>query len=65
MNNLNTNIEGSNKLLILGSDYGTIDLLKAAKARGLYVIVTDLMRSSPTKDAADEAWMISTADIDL
>lgn len=65
MNNLNTNIEGSNKLLILGSDYGTIDLLKAAKARGLYVIVTDLMTSSPTKDAADEAWMISTADIDL
>lgn len=63
--NLNTNIKDSNKLLILGSDYGTIDLVKAAKARGLYVIATDLMTTSPTKEEADEAWMVSTADIDL
>lgn len=62
---LGTNIKDSNKLLILGSDYGTIDLVKVAKARGLYVIVTDLMNTSPTKEAADEAWMVSTADIDL
>lgn len=62
---LKTNIERSNKLLILGSDYGTIDIVKAAHARGLYVIVTDLMTTSPTKEEADEAWMISTTDIDL
>lgn len=62
---MKTNIEGSNKLLILGSDYGTIDLVKVAKARGLYVIVTDLMTTSPTKKEADEVWMISTADINL
>ncbi len=60
-----TNIENSNKILFLGSDYGSIDLVKDAKARGLYVIVTDLMETSPTKEAADEAWMISTTDIDL
>lgn len=64
MNKLKTNLEESNKILILGSDYGTIDILKVAKERGLYVVVSDLMDSSPTKDAADEAWMISTADID-
>ena len=62
---LKTNVEGSNKLLILGSDYGTIDLVKAAHARGLYVIATDLMDTSPTKEEADEAWMVSTTDIDL
>lgn len=65
MTTLSTNVKGSNKLLILGSDYGTIDLVKAAKARGLYVVVTDLMDTSPTKEAADEAWLISTADIDI
>ena len=62
---MNTNIENSNKILFLGSDYGSIDLVKEAKAKGLYVIVTDLMTTSPTKEAADEAWMISTTDIDL
>ncbi len=62
---MKTNVEGSNKLLILGSDYGTIDLVKAAKDRGAYVVVADLMTTSPTKKAADEAWLISTADIDL
>lgn len=62
---MKTNIEGSNKLLILGSDYGTIDLVNAAKEMGLYVIASDSMTTSPTKEAADEAWMISTANIDL
>lgn len=62
---MRTNIEESNKVLILGSDYGTIDLVKAAHTRGLYVIATDLMTTSPTKEEADEAWMISTTDINL
>ena len=64
-NNGNLNIMGSEKLLILGSDYGTIDIVKEAKRMGLYVIVSDLMTTSPTKEAADEAWLISTTDIDL
>lgn len=52
------------KLLILGSDYNSINVVKEAKLRGIYVIVADLMPTSPTKVAADEAWLISTTDID-
>lgn len=53
------------KLLILGSDYGTIQVVKEAQKCGLYVIVADLMENSPTKKLADEAWLISTTDLDL
>lgn len=59
-----TNIKGSNKLLILGSDYGTYDLVKRAKERGLYVVVADLMTTSPSKEIADEAWLLSTTETD-
>ncbi|MDE7382244.1 MAG: ATP-grasp domain-containing protein [Muribaculaceae bacterium] len=52
------------KLLVLGSDYGTLDTVLEAKKMGLYVIVTDTMTTSPTRDAADETWNISTTDID-
>lgn len=52
------------KLLILGSDYGTIDIARQAKDRGIYVIATDLMETSPTKEVANESWMISTTDLD-
>ncbi len=53
------------KLLILGSDYGTIDIVREAHKMGLYVIVADLMETSPTKEAADEAWLVSTTDTNL
>jgi biotin carboxylase len=53
------------KILILGSDYGTIDIVNEAHKMGLYVIVSDLMETSPTKQNADESWLISTTDIDL
>ena len=53
------------KLLILGSDFVTISVVKEAKKLGIYVIVADLMQNSPTKEEADEAWLISTTDIDL
>ncbi len=53
------------KLLILGSDYGTLDTVKEAHKMGLYVIVTDTMETSPAREAADETWNISTTDIDL
>lgn len=52
------------KLLILGSDYGTVDMIHEAHKMGLYVIVSDTMSTSPSKELADEAWMISTTDID-
>ena len=54
----------SSKLLIIGSDFSTIEVVKEAHRRGLYVIVADLMKSSPTKELADEAWLVSTTDID-
>ncbi|MBQ3252725.1 MAG: ATP-grasp domain-containing protein [Oscillospiraceae bacterium] len=52
------------KLLVLGSDYGTVQVVKEAKQLGLYTIVADLMNNSPTKALADEAWLISTTEID-
>lgn len=52
------------KLLILGSDFGTISVVKEAHKAGMYVIVADLMETSPSKEEADEAWLISTTDID-
>lgn len=52
------------KLLILGSDYGTLDTVKEAHTMGLHVIVSDTMTDSPTRRAADETWNISTTDID-
>lgn len=55
----------SKKVLILGSDFGTYDIAVEAKRMGLYVIATDLMETSPTKDVADEAWHISTTDLDV
>lgn len=50
------------KLLILGSDFGTISVVREAHKMGLYVIVADLMETSPTKEEADEAWLLSTTD---
>lgn len=52
-------------LLVLGSDYGTIDIVREAHRMGMIVIVADLMESSPTKQEADEAWLISTTDMDV
>lgn len=53
----------SKKILVLGSDYGTLDLVREAHRMGLYVIVADLMATSPTKEEADEKWLVSTTDI--
>ena len=53
------------KILVLGSDFGTLDMVREAKKMGLYVIAADLMNNSPTKEAADEAWLVSTTEIEL
>lgn len=52
------------KLLILGSDFGTLDIAKKAKKLGHYVVTADLMKDSFTKKISDESWLISTADIE-
>lgn len=53
------------KMLILGSDFGTFQVVREAHKLGAYVIVADLMETSPTKELADESWLISTTDIDV
>ena len=54
------------KLLLLGSNVGTDDIIKYARANGVYTIVTDYLpfEKSFGKQLADESWDISTADID-
>ena len=52
------------KLLVLGSDYCTHEIVLRAREMGLYVIAADLMQTSPTKQAAHEAWLLSTNDLD-
>lgn len=54
---------GKERLLILGSDFGTISVVKEAHKIGMYVIVADLMEWSPSKAEADEAWLLSTTDL--
>lgn len=54
------------KLLILGSSFACSEIVDTAGKRGWYTIVTDNLppENSPAKRAADEYWMISTADIE-
>lgn len=54
------------KLLILGSSNGTRAIIKYAKSRGIYTIVSDYLEPhlSSAKQMADEYWMINTNDID-
>lgn len=51
------------KLLLLGSNAGTVDLIKYAKYNGAYTIVADYLEpaKSPAKLIADENVLISTA----
>lgn len=54
------------KLLLLGSHFGSVELVQEAKRMGIYTVVTDYLEpeKSPAKLEADEFWMISTADLD-
>lgn len=56
-----------NKILVLGSDFGSIDVVRQAKSMGWYVIVADYLdkHASHAKQIADEDWKISTAEIDI
>ena len=54
------------KLLLLGTNAGTCDMVNYARSQGAYVIVTDNLppEKSAAKLIADEAWQVSTADVD-
>lgn len=56
------NLEGK-KLLILGGTSG-LDIVKQAKKMGIYCIVADIEETNPAKEAADEAFFLSTTDFD-
>jgi biotin carboxylase len=55
------------KLLLLGTNGGTTDMVNYAQSQGAYVIVTDNLppKKSPAKLIADESWSVSTADVDI
>lgn len=55
------------KLLVLGGKpIGSLDIVEYAKRQGVRTIVADFLppSQSPAKQIADEAWDISTADVD-
>ncbi len=54
------------KMLMLGTSYGSIEMIRYAKAKGAYTIVTDYLKpeKSIAKFEADEYWMTNTADLD-
>lgn len=52
------------KLLILGGTSASLDVVRIAKDMGVYTIVTDDRPSGVSKNEADEAYMISTTDMD-
>lgn len=54
------------KLLILGSNAISCDIVKAAKGLGVYTIVTDWnkLENAPAKQIADEYWDVSLMDYD-
>lgn len=56
-----------NKLLMLGTSLGSIEIVETARSMGYYTIVTDNLDTdrSTAKKVADEYWMISTNDLDL
>lgn len=54
------------KLLILGATYHEVEIVKRARAKGIYTIVTDYntdWSQSPAKYEADEAWDVSWSDV--
>ena len=55
------------KLLIIGGDSFSVDIVKTAQSMGIYTIVTDWYdtKRSPAKLVADEYWNTSIEDYDL
>ncbi len=61
------NILGKKLLVLGGKPAASQDIVRMAKAMGVYAIVTDNLNQekSPAKLLADEVWDISTADIEI
>ena len=57
-------LNGKKVLLILGAIPVLKEIILKAKAKGIYVIVTDYYEKSDIKDLADEQWSISIDDVD-
>lgn len=55
------------KILILGSNTGSLEMVEYIRRRGDYAIVSDFyqMEQSPAKQLAHEHWEISTQDLEL
>ena len=56
-------LEGK-KLLVLGGTTLSCEIIRQAKEKGAYTIVTDYLEDSPGKKIADKSFMVSTTDID-
>ncbi len=54
------------KILFLGSNVGTIDMIRYAKQQGAYTIVADYLPKEKSfgKQVADDEVLISTGDLD-
>lgn len=52
------------KILILGGGVSSLEIVNEARELGYYTLVTDDRKSGRAKDLADEAYQISTRDID-
>lgn len=62
----NNNLESlkGKKLLLLGGHALMVHVIEKARELGVYTIVTDYVKDAPAKKVADEAYDISTLDID-
>lgn len=52
------------KILLLGAHTLMIHVIKKAREMGIYTIVTDYIKDAPAKQYADEAYDISTLDVE-
>ncbi len=54
------------KVLLLGSNLGSVEIAEYVRKKGEYLIVTDYypIEKSPAKQLADESWDISTLDVE-
>jgi len=53
----------SKKLLILGGNLFSVEIIKQAQSMGIFVVVTDYYEDSPGKKIADRSFMVSTTDV--
>ena len=60
-------LQGKRLLILGGKPIGSREITEYAKSRGVYTIVADYLppEQSAAKQIADEAWDISTGDVDL